>query len=514
MRHTVNISKAHNYLRIFDFTGEFYARVIRPFCRGKLYKGTMAPVPGTRRKEWKITHVFARSNYRKDEYRIPASLFEDFLMFMQHAGYNPSRAFIEDEPELEYEPAEFKFKAGYEKTREGQDEWIDYQLAPGPVKINNASTGYGKTYMALRTMLILGRRTLITIQPRYLTTWLKALGDIIDIESSDVLVWEQDICKLKELMDQGMLKPKIIIMTITRIDVHLKNMKTDPDVPCLDDVYKSLRCGLRIIDEGHEAVHQIFSTLMYGNFPKLVLLSATLSSDDPWMLNMLKILFPMKIRLKEPEPENYIDIVALLYDINLMKYKLRCLQAGSYNDMVWEQSILDNPQAAEFYYQLAKYQYVNHYLPFREPGTKVLFFFSRVNMCDYMLERFKEDFPNDDFATFHGEDTTGKNADKLKYLKHEIVITTPGSCGTGKDIDGLIRVFCFHNVGSTNRNRQMIGRLRDKIFKLFNDRINPMYFFTVCVSQPKHKDYYEKRKVAFAAKQKSWKTFNSGLALN
>jgi hypothetical protein len=765
MRHVAHIARAHNYLRIFGFYGEFLAQVITPFCKAHLFKVGKVPVPGVRNKTtWKVTHVFARSNFDKTEYRIPSSLLKEFLDFAQHRGYNPTRIQVFEEPELFGLPASFEFQPGYENTRPGQDEWVNYQLAPGPIKINNASTGYGKalavdtpvrtingwvpignlqvddlvmtqdgshtyvtgvypqgrtetyiiiledgrnvtccpehqwevrtaeggfhtlttqqmvesgktyylplvdserkaprnearnmykvgfedqvlsekylegstvqrlellqglmdnrgyveqdgtltytteyprtasfvqqlvwslggiaelnstprlsnvyikfpypemfftrpervsearghhnpdlalkivsinrgmpqetccisvehpsklyvvkdyvvthnTYMALRTMLLMGTRTLITVQPRYVTTWLKALGDILKLAPEDVLLWEQDLSRLPGVLASGAVNPKIIILTMTRIDVYLRNEKKDPDAPDLDTLYKSLGCGLRIIDEGHEAIHQVCISLMYGNFPKLLLLSATLTADDPFINKIYKIMFPVNIRLKEPEPENYIDIVAYLYDINPRRYNLKTMQFGSYNDLTWEDSILKNEVTTRFYYDVAKKAYEDYYLDVREPGTKCLFFFSKVNMCDVMLSMFQKDYPGEDFVTFHGEDTKGKNADKLKYLKHENVITTPGSCGTGKDIDGLVTVICFHTVSSIQRNKQMIGRLRDKVLKMFDGRVRPRFVFAVCISQPKHKEYYQKRKVAFEPKKHSFKTIDSNCAL-
>lgn len=767
MRYVAHIGKAHNYLRIFGFYGEFMAQVIVPFCKAHLFKSAKVPIPGARGKTtWKVTHVFARSNFDKTEYRIPASLLPELLSFAQHRGYNPSRIQVFDEPELRGLPASFEFQSGYENTRPGQDEWIDYQLAPGAVKVNNASTGYGKalavdtpvrtingwvpigqlkvndlvmtqdgthtyvtgvypqgrtqtyiitledgrsvtccpehqwecrgddgiwttrttqqmvdagetfylpltqserkpdrpearnlyqvgladqalsekylegsteqrlsllqglldhagemgegpykdwivytntsarnagfvqqltwslggiaaldstptlsrvyikyhtpselfrklekakqfegvywgtsvkissmvrgrdqetccisvehpsklyvikdyvvthnTYMAIRTMVLMGVRTLITVQPRYVTTWVKALGDILVLKPEDVLIWEQDLNKLPDILASGTVNPKIILITMSRIEVFLRNEKKEPGAPDLDELYKSLGCGLRIIDEGHESIHQICISLMYGNFPKLLLLSATLTADDPFTNKIYRILFPPSLRLKEPEPENYVDIVAYLYDINPRKYNLKTMQLGSYNDLVWEESILRNPTTTEFYFKVAKKAYQEYYLDVREEGTKSLFFFSRVNMCDTMLSLFKRDFPGEDIATFHGEDTKGKNADKLKYLKHETIITTPGSCGTGKDIDGLITVFCFHTVSSTQRNKQIIGRLRDKIFKKFENRQVARFVFFVCISQPKHKEYFQKRRVAFEPKMKTWKVIDSNCAL-
>ena len=877
MRSVATISTAHCYIKISDFYGEFAAQVIQPFCKAHLYKIGKVPIPGSRKTGWKVTHVFARSNFERDEYRLPRSLLKEFLEFAQSRGYNPTRIKIEEVPELVGLPAHFDFQPGYENTRPGQDEWINYQLAPGAVKVNNASTGFGKeqplyslikvpggwttmgeakvgmeviaadgsitrinavypqgvkqvyrihfedgryadcgidhlwkvydinapkttrrsrgeeirtqedveanrwsvidtaelirlkslpnrkdrlyvplitpeeginknykihpyvmgallgdggftqgnvtvnkpqqqifdkisalipnhleckwrnkvtfsiihkkdpvnqetwhirdglrdhglmgkkshekaipieylhgsrqqrlellqglmdtdgtigkggspsfsssskqlsmgvqylvrslggtaklvprtssytylgvkkegrtdyrvairyprpeelftlmhkqersvagqytdslklrikeietlgmvecqcisidhpehlyvtndftvthnTYMALRTMLKLGQRSLITVQPRYVTTWIKALGDILKLKPEDVLVWEQDLAKLPDVLARGDINPKVIILTITRIDVYLRNEKKDAGVPSLDHVFDRLGCGLRIIDEGHESIHQVCMSLFYGNFPKLLVLSATLTADDPFINKIYKIMFPFHIRLKEPEPENYIDVVAYLYDINPRKYNLKTMQFGSYNDLTWEQSILSNKAVLQFYFQVAKKSFEDYYLNVREPGTKCLFFFSRVNMCEIMLEMFQKEYPHLDFATFTGEDTKNKET-KNKYLEHEIVITTPGSCGTGKDIPGLVTVISFHMVSSSQRNKQMIGRLRE-LLKKFGGLITPTFVFPVCKSQPKHRDYTKKREIAFEAKKKSFKLIDSFCSLD
>ena len=510
MRHVATVSCAHNYMRIYGYYGEFCARVIIPFCRNNLYKYGKVPIPGTRKQVWKVTHVFGRSNHDKTEYRIPISLLKEFKAFAVSQGYNESRIRIEEEPEIGGEDCTFRLKPGYETPREGQSEWIDYQLDEGAVKVNNASTGYGKTYMSLYTMVKLGKRTLVTIQPRYITTWINDISKVIEVDPGDILVWENSsLPLLGDNIEQGLINPKIIILPMTRISGYLRNNRKDPHAVCLDKIMKQINAGFRIIDESHESFHEICLSLMYGNMKKFLLLSATLKSDDQFTDKMYRIQLPINIRLKEPDHENYIDIVAYMYRVNTRKFNLRHMQLGSYNDMVLEQCILNSPVLLQLYFEIAKQAYEEYYLTRKQPGTKCLFFFSRINMCQTMLELFRKEYPDGDFDTFLG--TLDKKTPE-KYLQHENVITTPGSCGTGKDIPGLITVICFHTVFSIQRNKQMIGRLRDLLGK-FDGLITPTFVFPVCADLPKHKDCYEKRKQAFLSKQKTFKLIDSNCAL-
>lgn len=756
MRSVATISLAHNYIRVFDFYDNFEMNVLRKFCKAELTKYGQEPIPNSRKKRWVPTHVFARTNNDRTEYRLPRSVLEPLLKLAVAMGYNKARIKLEEEPELEGVDVEFTIKEKYSTPREEQKDWINYKLNAGPLKVNEASTGLGKgqrlsskiktptgwttmgelkvgdsviawdgsvtkvtgvspqgsrklfrvvfedyrytdvdlshmwevfdyngpkspgddsgtcikvldtemlleckkderrweglhipllkpnlptkekdlsrlkellgkkptfinggylafatysyhdaeevtdlvrslggkarkgdsgpifnryvihielpdpkevidnpkfahwvslvkplakpelkildivdlgieeetqcisiehpsrlyvtddyivthnTYMSLYCMAEMGKRTLITIQPRYIPIWQKDLADMFDIAAKDILVWEySDLPRLGELCKGGDINPKIIILPTTRISTYMRARRKDGNLPCLDEIIANINPGLRIIDESHESFHEVCLSMLYGNVKKTFMLSATLKGDDPFLNKMYATVAPINIRLKEPEPENYIDIIAYLYQVDIRKYKVQTQQFGSYNDIALEKSILKSKELTDFYFELADDMYKRFYLDAKEEGTKCIFFFTLVEMCLLMKEKFRLKYPGEDFDTFLG--TLDKKTPK-KYLEHENLITTPGSCGTGKDIPGAITCISFHTVSSIQRNKQMIGRLRNLRGK-FGGRITPRFVFPVCVDIAKHGDYFHKRKLAFSAKQKSWKTLNSGLAL-
>lgn len=784
MRSVATISVANNYIRIFGFADAFESQVLRKYCKMELTKYGQEPIPGTRQKRWVATHVFARTNNDRTEYRMPKTVLEPLLRLAVAQGFNRARIVLEEEPELEGAPAVFSIKEKYKTPREEQNEWIDYKMADGPLKVNEAATGNGKgqpdsakikipggwttmgkikvgdtvtawdgsptkvtgvypqglkqvycisfedgrqtevdgdhlweiydesipaldkvswdedprrkivftkdllaiskdpsllkqiyfplpkseqgndvklpmdpyafgltlgdatddlisipdiylngshkqrlgflqglmdansvldggihltttslnlaqavqylvwsiggiaklvkldgthrveirytnpqelfrdetkqeaskayaevlkglrlldvlpvgseetqcisiahkdrlyvtddfivthnTYMALYCMMQLQKRTLITIQPRYIPIWQKDLAEMFDISPKDVLVWEYtDLPRLGELCKEGKIDPKIIILPTTRISTYMRTRRKNGNLPCLDEIIANINPGLRIIDEAHESFHEVTLSMFYGNVKKTFLLSATLKGDDPFLNKMYLAMAPKEARLKEAEPENYIDIIAYLYQMDVRKHRVQTLQGGTYNDIALEKSILRNEATKEFYFNLADDMYKRFYLDAKEEGTKCIFFFTLIEMCLYMKERFRAKYPGEDFDTFLG--TLDKKTPK-KYLEHENLLTTPGSCGTGKDIPGAITCISFHTVFSIQRNKQMIGRLRNLRGK-FGGKITPRFVFPVCVDISKHGDCFHKRKLAFAAKQKSWKTLESGLAL-
>lgn len=512
MRTTAVIHKAHSYFRVTDFNKEFEFKVLRPFCKRHLYKFALMQVkPPPAKKQWKVTHVFARTNIRGNEYRLPHSLVDSLLEFATSVGFNKSRIRIREEREITGEKVKFNLRKEFSKPRPNQKEWIDYQLSEGPIKANNANTGEGKTYMSLYTMTKLGVRTLITIQPRYITTWLNDIEKTMEgLDKDDILLWENtDINKLGKLIKAGKINPKIIILPLTRISGYLKRMKESKSVRCLGKVFKDMNCGFRIIDEGHESFHEVTMSMFYGNPKKTLLLSATLESDDQMTDKMYKTMIPFNYRLKEAEAEHYINVIAYLYRVSQQRYRIKTKQFGSYSDIAFESSILKSRELTEFYFQLMKKAFEEYYLANREEGMKCLFFFTLVKMCLWMKDRFRKEYPGEDFDTFLGMD----KKTPTKYLEHEIVITTPGSCGTGKDIPGLMTVICSHTVFSSPRNKQMIGRLRNPRDK-FGGRVDPVFIFPVCLDIDKHVDCMKKRRVAYAKKAKSFKSIDSFMELS
>lgn len=144
MRSTVTIWKGGTYLRITDYKAPFVQDVIMPFCRRRLYRLGQVPIPGTRQKRTIVTHSFARLNNDRSEFRISAGLLEDFIQFMEGVGYKGARVKIVDEPTIKGKDVEFKWKEGWGEPRPHQEDWCEYQMSDGPVKVNNAQTGDGK----------------------------------------------------------------------------------------------------------------------------------------------------------------------------------------------------------------------------------------------------------------------------------------------------------------------------------------------------------------------------------
>lgn len=365
------------------------------------------------------------------------------------------------------------------------------------------------TFCALFSSQQLGDRMLITVLPRYVDIWIKAFGEFYNIKPDDILLADSiGVAEAHELVKSGKVDPKIIILPLSKIDIYLKKCKEDPTLPSLDQVYTDMEIGTRIIDEAHESIYSVYNSLMYGNVNKTMILSATLKGDDEFINGIYSQIFPHSSYLKPPEYTKYIKVVAYYHKMNLWQYKINTKGFGGYSHVKFEQGILKRKDVFERYYQMLKGAYEMYYMEGYREKQKAMWFFSTTEFCEKFNERLLQDYPDLDSIVFNSL-TSKKNP--TAYREHQNVVTTPGSCGTGKDVPYLYVVFSPIAVSSSQRNDQMVGRTRP-IDKWWPD-LDPIFVYFVCVDEPKQCEYSRKRKGIFEKKMKTFEPIDSGVTV-
>lgn len=511
MRKTLVVYRGHSYVRLTGYKPELESHILRPFCKRNFYRVQKTPVPGggPNAFKWEISHVFARFNHDKTELRFNAHKLPELIKMMEENGYKSARIQVIDEEEIVGADVELKLRDPKIKPRnEMQEDYTEFMAGPKPVVINNMGTGQGKTFCAIWTAVQLGKRVLITVLPRYVDIWVKAFGEFLDLHPTDLLIADTfGVEKLHETMKEGLINPKIIILPLTKIDVYIKRMKEDPTLPCLDEVFRDLNCGYRIIDEAHESIYSVYMSLMFGNHKKTAALSATLSGDDEFINSIYNQIFPLDCYLRPPEYTKYIHVISYVHRIDMGKYRINTKGFGGYSHVKFEQAIMKGSYLWEHYYQMLKEAFDKYYMDTYRDGQKAMWFFATIDMCELFLKRLKKDYPDLDAITFTAEQGSKKET-KSAYREHRVVITTPGSCGTGKDIPELYIVFSPISVSSSQRNDQMVGRTRP-IDKWWPD-LDPIFLYFVCPDIPKQVEYHKKRKQIFNKKMKLFTMIDSG----
>ncbi|QDJ97225.1 putative DNA helicase/terminase [Aeromonas phage D6] len=365
------------------------------------------------------------------------------------------------------------------------------------------------TFCALYSSFLIGERILITALPRYVDIWVKAFGEFYKIAANEIML--ADTCNVQDV-HQAILKgadPKIIIIPLTKIDIYLKKMKEEPETTVnLDQVFNDLGCGVRIIDEAHESIYSVYQSLLYGNHKKTMILSATLKGDDEFINGIYNQIFPQKSYLRATEYTQYINVISYHFRMDMWKYKINTKGFGGYSHVKFEQGILKKPYVMEEYFKMLMGAYREYFTDHYREGMKSMWFFATTEMCEKFNEYFISQNPGADSIVFTAAISKKQ---PTAYREHDNVVTTPGSCGTGKDIPYLFTVFSPVSVSSSQRNDQMVGRTRP-VDKWWSD-LFPYFVYFTCRDEPKQLDYDKKRRGLFGRKAKKIDVIDSGFRI-
>lgn len=496
----------HHFLVI---TNDKYIRDhLNAFCRAYLitYKFSMGKNKGVR----EVDKVFAGSNKARTHYRFLISCWDIFCWFMNNRRVNMAEWDIQDEPM--YKPAKASFKCIFpHPLRPKQVEIKDFITAINPetntyypTRVIPLQMGGGKTLSALYVAAMIGQRTIIEVSKRYMNNWLSNIyGEDakLDVTEKETLV----ITSIKELLKAvkksksrfERFNPKIIVVHKTVmnafIDAYSREEPIFKQFGCrVEDIYKVLGIGLVIRDEVHEEIYINAKGDFHRHAPLVINLSATLEFDDPKLNELCTRVFTMENRFNAGEWNRYIDVEAKLYRLRQpTKLKWSLFKGGPYSQVQYEKTILKNRDAKTNFFNLVSRLIKDEFVDIMNSGEKILVYAHTILMCTNLADHLEKVFNGLKVNRYVGED------DYSQLLSGDIVVTTPGSAGTGVDIKNLRRVIMTNAIKSSQKNYQIAGRLRE----LENRDTKFIYLVNSDIDQ--HLIYHNFKKEKFFGKMKS-----------
>lgn len=517
MRSTATITLSSHGFRVTDFNSEF-AGHLSQFCRrfvqckieSKVINGkkTLTRVPD---------RTFASATKNRREIRLHLNCYEDFKHFMRNCGYNTDRFKVVQLEVPEGRNVQFDFTNPDIAPREHQVEWLNYQLSLDPLKvntkINTLQTGKGKTFCAIYQMVKMGKRTVITLMPKYINTWLTGLADFVKLQPEDIMVVQGslELNAAMKLAESGKLTAKIIIVSLPTYqyfmaeyednDGAMKHYNYTPD-----QFWDVMEPGLLVVDEGHESIHALYRFDLYCNVRNKVVLSATLEADDPFINEMYAVVYPKAIRFRGGEYDKYIESVALMYGLTSTKKIKYAGFGGTYSHVKLEQCIMKDRRILDAYVKFIGDTADYFFFKVAETNMRLLIYCATVDMCIKVVAymRHRHDGSGLLINKYTQEDP------KTTLNDSDITISTLMSAGTGVDIPGLRTVIMTVAIGSKQKNDQALGRLRR--LKDFPD-VTPTFVYFVCGNIRPHMEYHRKKLENFANKTLSQRSFNSGFSL-
>jgi superfamily II DNA or RNA helicase len=380
-------------------------------------------------------------------------------------------------------------------------EWVDYKNDKqkgavefltnensGPVRGLALQTGLGKTVSLIWSLQKLGVRSLITMTSR-LEQWVSELVKYTTLTEDDVYT-VQGVGGLTKIINNiNEIKPSVILASTRTMQIYLEYEPSYQHLPHPSLLCESLDVGILSTDEAHESFFTNFQLCVTTNPSVFIPITATFVSNDKFVRNVLDQFIPKQVQFVGGDYERYVNVTSYEYTSGGGALKPFHYQTHKgYNQARFEDMLLKRlSRVFDIMWKSAIVPILQEqYLSVAEPGEKLLILCATTAMCDHMAERLKRE-TNKTVSVFY----SGMPVTILE--RFDIILSTPGSAGTGRDIKNLLTCFVFDNTASEIRNLQYIGRLR----RLPSGR-TPNFCYLSVRAVKKHMEYNSKRATLYA----------------
>lgn len=491
----------------------YFMRCAHEFCRSMIkYKMERVVDPNSNGYHAKMMRVpdctFAASPLNRSFYCIHRGQKDEFLHYLTRCGVKPEEIKVIEVPFYEPTKVELVMQPGW-NDKEHQVPIIEYILEPEVLRILPVQTGQGKTYMALKAATLLGVRWMLVTRGGYIDKWIEDVMKTYKIDRERIIVikGEKALLKAIDKAKQGDFDFDVMLVSTGGYSDYIKHYEQYLGTE-LGELYMDPRAlgmlfgvGLRVVDEAHQMLHAYYRIDLYSHYPKVLFLSATILGNDALEKRVHEIIYPVAKRYNGAEWKCYIHATGLKYNLAEPSKARFTDHRKNYSHVIFEQYLMRNKEKLKHYLNMIA-NLTSDFLKKREKGQKYLIFASTVDMCDLIVKDLKaRKYSGVIIGRYVAED----NLEDI--YGYDVIVTTPGSGGTGIDIPDLATALSTSAISSGKLNIQMLGRLRE--LKNYPGK-EPEYQYLICADIPKHLDYHRQKLELFQGKVKSHKVQHTG----
>ena len=356
----------------------------------------------------------------------------------------------------------------------------------------------------------LQKRTVLILKPMYIQRWLDDLMEskkhdsVMKMKPGELMVvrGSADLRRLLELAVKGELTAQLIIISNKTMYNYIETYNTLNTVEGTYPVppgefFQTLKAAYRAIDEYHQDFHLNFILDLYTHCEKVISLSATMTSDKPFINKMYNLAMPVGERFTGISYDKYIAAYAMYYRLR-DNHPLRWIRRGrtSYSHTAFEESLMKHKPSLKRYLDMIIGVVRSRYCQIAAPGQKMLIFCATVEFCGVLRDALRDATIGYDIRRYTSDDSY----DNL--IMADIAVSTLQSAGTAVDIPGLRVTLMTVALMSQQANEQALGRLRK--LRMWPD-VTPEFYYLVCRDIESHMNYDNAKKVIFLDKVLSLK---------
>lgn len=458
-----------------------------------------------------VKGVYATSNSTFTEFGFMLADLSPFMAFLDDHGVDRTSIKLVNDSSPSYAKVDINLQEGV-KPRDEEQEKVMAFLKEDDCKqrVLELRTGGGKTACGYMATAHYKRRTAFVMANTHIGTWYKSdwVTDVNFKTETVLLQGSESLEKAVAMVKAGEWNYKYVFITIGTLRDFLKaNLNEGYTIDGVTPwgLFEYLGIGLKIVDECHENIKALIHSTIHSNVSKIIYLSATLKTDNKKQQEQYLKIFPDKDKFKDGRSNDHIIAVSSHYGIGEV-HKIKSQGARGYSHIKFEQSILKSPKVRRNYLELIWAELKEFYLDIKKDGQKAMVFVALKDFADILAREFAPRLKEYGLTTdsYHGD-----KAEKVLYT-NDVVFTTPGSAGTGKDIENLSVAISTVAISSIQRNLQMLGRPRP--LKNYPGEY-PFYVWFTCDQIRKHRDYDRKKKDDYRTAVKEIRTRRTGRVL-
>lgn len=426
--------------------------------------------------------------------KIPVNLITKFTQYVLFHG---GKYKIISEKPNESDLMNIKFKTDKFNDRDNQTSVIEFFTNnKNPMRALRLQTGIGKTYCAIKAATILNKKTLVVV-PGFLTNqWIKEIKDKTYIKDDEIVFIQGSKSIISIINNSDLIKrAKIYVASSkTLIQYISKTFDVYNSIIPFEEFIKILKIGTKILDECHLHFHINTIIDLNCNIENNLYLSASYVRSNKSGNRIFNNVFPEYIKYNNKRYQKYVKIVECQYDIGFIHPMATKTKRG-YSQIKYEKYLCRNTLKLEYLYKKVFYKLIeNYFISVKKPKQKLLIFINTRDIGYKLCNIIKKEYPNLVVSVYFND------TKDIVLEKSDIIISTTGSCGVGKDIKDLKTVLLFSSFISESLCYQTLGRLR----RLKDD--TPIFVFMQNTNIEGHMHHLYARRMLYKTLCKEYET--------
>lgn len=435
--------------------------------------------------------VYATSNIDRTIFGFLLTALEKFILFIQAYNFNSGAYELTTAT-----PAEANRKFDWKvlvQPRPHQLPAIEFLLEDTPIRVLPLPTGQGKTLSTMMFLAMLGEPFFLFMKSGNMKAWIDEFASKSNVDKKNIVKVSgasqlAGIVRVARELPTYRQANVFLISTTTfnaYLDYWISGSKSQSaaifETFAPHEFFAIMGITTAVTDEAHEVLHQVVRRAIMLNAKKNVYLSATLDSSSANKNYIYGLIYPTVDRFTKFKENDHVSVRPYYYFLKEPK-KAKYKGHMGYNQAIYENYLLSKDSLRENYFQVIYSIFKTDYLKNRKPGTKMLILMGKVEMCELFTEWVTK-MVNDE--TISIASYTASTDDSVLDTT-EIIVSTPGSCGTGTDIPNLI--ICINTVAVNSKEQivQIQGRTRP--VKLYPEII-PRFYYLACKDIDRHLVY-------------------------